>query len=206
MGARLIEFVCSVDLVAWHGVMQDRVLESPNIRELVAREGKAARNLIAWSVPVATKTGRRSRFRSSRKPGSRIPSRGSVNGLVAPQLVASQLASPRGKDEVTRSEAMCVAAAGQYSGGQRAVGSPEKKPDLHCRYWWYLFDNLHRAVDEIYYTCEEDESIVECEVRRHSLPVFYTVQGFSSRHSVPTPTCTELHKIRHTPIAAPTGE
>jgi len=40
MGARLIEFVCGVDLVAWHGVMQDRVLESPNIRELVAREGE----------------------------------------------------------------------------------------------------------------------------------------------------------------------
>ena len=168
--------------------MQDRTLESPDIKELVAREGKAARNLIAWSVPVSTKTGRRSRFRSSRKAGPRIPSRGSVNGLVAPQLI-----SPRGQDEVARSEAMCVAAAGQYSGGQRAVGSPDKdkdkKPDLHCRYWWYLFDNLHRAVDEIYYTCEEDESIVECEVYMHSLPVFDTVQRVvsPSRHSALPP-------------------
>ena len=39
------------------------------------------------------------------------------------------------------------------------------KDDLRARYWSYLFDNLQRAVDEIYKTCDNDESIVECEVR-----------------------------------------
>ena len=35
--------------------------------------------------------------------------------------------------------------------------------DLRCRYWAFLFDNLNRAVDEIYQNCENDESIVECK-------------------------------------------
>ena len=39
-----------------------------------------------------------------------------------------------------------------------------KRDNLRARYWSYLFDNLQRAVDEIYKTCENDESTVECEV------------------------------------------
>lgn len=35
--------------------------------------------------------------------------------------------------------------------------------DLRARYWAFLFENLHRAVDEIYQTCEMDESVVECK-------------------------------------------
>jgi len=34
---------------------------------------------------------------------------------------------------------------------------------LRARYWSYLFDNFHRAVDEIYNTCDHDESIIECK-------------------------------------------
>jgi len=40
-----------------------------------------------------------------------------------------------------------------------------KKPDLRARYWKFLFDNLQRAVDAIYETCEQDESALECKVR-----------------------------------------
>lgn len=36
--------------------------------------------------------------------------------------------------------------------------------DLRARYWAFLFDNLRRAVDEIYVTCESDQSVVECKV------------------------------------------
>lgn len=39
-----------------------------------------------------------------------------------------------------------------------------KKPDIRSRYWAYLFDNLKRAVDEIYQTCENDENVNECKV------------------------------------------
>lgn len=38
--------------------------------------------------------------------------------------------------------------------------------DLHARYWSFLFENLRRAVDEIYQTCETDDSVLECKVSR----------------------------------------
>ncbi|XP_037082279.1 LOW QUALITY PROTEIN: S phase cyclin A-associated protein in the endoplasmic reticulum-like [Pollicipes pollicipes] len=34
---------------------------------------------------------------------------------------------------------------------------------LHARYWSFLFENLRRAVDEIYQTCETDDSVLECK-------------------------------------------
>lgn len=47
-----------------------------------------------------------------------------------------------------------------------------RKVDLRARYWAFLFDNLRRAVDEIYVTCESDQSVVECKVSlSSSLPV-----------------------------------
>jgi len=40
-----------------------------------------------------------------------------------------------------------------------------KKPvSIRARYWAYLFENLRRAVDEIYTTCEGDANIMECKV------------------------------------------
>lgn len=38
-----------------------------------------------------------------------------------------------------------------------------KSSDVRARYWAFLFDNLRRAVDEIYQTCEQDESALECK-------------------------------------------
>lgn len=44
-----------------------------------------------------------------------------------------------------------------------------RKPvNIRARYWAYLFENLRRAVDEIYTTCEGDASVVECKVIRVS--------------------------------------
>ena len=43
--------------------------------------------------------------------------------------------------------------------------SGARKADRRARYWKFLFDNLQRAVDAIYDTCETDESVVECKVK-----------------------------------------
>lgn len=40
----------------------------------------------------------------------------------------------------------------------------KKVVSIRARYWAYLFENLKHAVDEIYVTCEGDESVVECKV------------------------------------------
>ncbi|KAK1789845.1 hypothetical protein P4O66_015727 [Electrophorus voltai] len=61
----------------------------------------------------------------------------------------------------------CKAAAGAML-EKGAEKSPTKarqprKIDLRARYWAFLFDNLRRAVDEIYVTCESDQSVVECK-------------------------------------------
>ena len=65
---------------------------------------------------------------------------------------------------------------GKGGGAGSGMATAIKKVDLRARYWAFLFDNLQRAVDEIYQTCEADESIVECKVR--ALPV---LEIFSSK-------------------------
>lgn len=126
------------------------------IQQLVKKEGKTARNLVAWSVPAPeqAKGLPRSRGRAGKAVGRRPP-------------------RARGSEQLSRSERMCLAAAGQYSAlGGKEGGRPVNKSDVHARYWSYLFDNLFRAVDEIYKTCEVDGSVIECQVERHlCLPV-----------------------------------
>ena len=146
-------------------------ISSEKLRQLVQREGKAARNLVAWSVPTATCS-------MPKKFGhGPLRERTSIRGLAARaqsqgrRHTSSQAKPPgRSKSHSTASlslravhnEERYMAAAGQHSSLQDEL--PPARSNLHARYWSYLFDNLHRAVDEIYCTCEEDESVIECQV------------------------------------------
>uniref|UniRef100_A0A3Q1FKT9 S-phase cyclin A-associated protein in the ER n=1 Tax=Acanthochromis polyacanthus TaxID=80966 RepID=A0A3Q1FKT9_9TELE len=78
----------------------------------------------------------------------------------------------------------------QHAGVESKAGplldkGPEKSPtkakqlrkgDLRARYWAFLFDNLCRAVDEIYVTCESDQSVLECKVSKKDAEGWETVQ------------------------------
>uniref|UniRef100_A0A3P8VJJ2 S-phase cyclin A-associated protein in the ER n=1 Tax=Cynoglossus semilaevis TaxID=244447 RepID=A0A3P8VJJ2_CYNSE len=96
------------------------------VRKIVAEEGRAARNLIAWSVPLENK---------EEEGHSRVQRNNSAqqkNKKQGPEKSPIKVKHPR-------------------------------KVDLRAHYWAFLFDNLRRAVDQIYVTCESDQSVVECK-------------------------------------------
>jgi len=49
---------------------------------------------------------------------------------------------------------------------RKLTDSEDDQPqsNLHVRYWTYLFDNLHRSIDEIFCACESEENISGCHV------------------------------------------
>ncbi|RDD45092.1 S phase cyclin A-associated protein in the endoplasmic reticulum [Trichoplax sp. H2] len=51
----------------------------------------------------------------------------------------------------------------QQSSSDSSLQSIISRHNLKARYWSYLFDNLNRAVDEIYCVCENDENINGCQ-------------------------------------------
>ncbi|KAA0724268.1 S phase cyclin A-associated protein in the endoplasmic reticulum [Triplophysa tibetana] len=120
------------------------------VRKIVAEEGRAARNLIAWSVPVENKE----------EEGK------------AKHHINSNAKAQRINSGVHRNKKQNVAGDCKPGPGSLLDKGPEKSPtktrqprkiDLRARYWAFLFDNLRRAVDEIYVTCESDQSVVECK-------------------------------------------
>ncbi|MFT7806745.1 S phase cyclin A-associated protein in the endoplasmic reticulum isoform X1 [Arapaima gigas] len=120
------------------------------VRRIVAEEGRAARNLIAWSVPLESKEeeGKPKSLATTNSRAQRINSGLNRNkkrnaGLDAKPLGGSML------DKATEKSP--------------TKARPPRKVDLRARYWAFLFDNLRRAVDEIYVTCEWDQSVVECK-------------------------------------------
>ena len=164
-------------------------MQSQDIRQLVQKEGKSARNLVTWSVPATdvspennrqesnegftpvTKKTRRNRQRGRSRGDSysehnRHQKRASSSN---PILSHNKRGTPPPSGSRV-SEEVCMVVAEHYSDMHakqrqtRASKSPGTRVDLQARYWSYLFDNLHRAVDEIYATCEADESVIECQV------------------------------------------
>ncbi|KAL3866999.1 hypothetical protein ACJMK2_044240 [Sinanodonta woodiana] len=121
---------------------------SDKVRKIVQEEGRTARNLIIYNVPVEQNRHQSDRSRSRYAVKT---SQGSI------QKSATQQKSQN--DDLLKSFQKSFS---ELTKSPRSDGGG-KKPDLRARYWKFLFDNLQRAVDAIYETCEQDESVVECK-------------------------------------------
>ncbi|XP_059392920.1 S phase cyclin A-associated protein in the endoplasmic reticulum-like isoform X2 [Carassius carassius] len=119
------------------------------VRKIVAEEGRAARNLIAWSVPV-----------ESKEEEAKLKNHGYGNARA--QRINSGL--HRNKKQNLSLDCKNAPVAILDKGPEKSPTKTRqpRKVDLRARYWAFLFDNLRRAVDEIYVTCESDQSVVEC--------------------------------------------
>ncbi|KAF5911486.1 hypothetical protein HPG69_000778, partial [Diceros bicornis minor] len=117
------------------------------VRRIVAEEGRTARNLIAWSVPLESKDD---------------------DGKSKCQAGGKSKRTIQGAHKTTKQNTAVDCKISSTTGDKHFDKSPTKirhprKIDLRARYWAFLFDNLRRAVDEIYVTCESDQSVVECK-------------------------------------------
>uniref|UniRef100_A0A4X2KXS4 S-phase cyclin A associated protein in the ER n=1 Tax=Vombatus ursinus TaxID=29139 RepID=A0A4X2KXS4_VOMUR len=118
------------------------------VRRIVAEEGRTARNLIAWSVPLENKDDDgKSKWQTGGKSKRTIPGTQKTtkqNATVDCKITSSSVGDKHFEKSPTKTR-------------------HPRKIDLRARYWAFLFDNLRRAVDEIYVTCESDQSVVECK-------------------------------------------
>ncbi|XP_066095423.1 S phase cyclin A-associated protein in the endoplasmic reticulum isoform X3 [Saccopteryx bilineata] len=117
------------------------------VRRIVAEEGRTARNLIAWSVPLESKDD---------------------DGKSKCQTGGKSKRTIQGTHKTAKQNTSDCKLTSSTTGDKHFDKSPTKtrhprKIDLRARYWAFLFDNLRRAVDEIYVTCESDQSVVECK-------------------------------------------
>ncbi|XP_075713760.1 S phase cyclin A-associated protein in the endoplasmic reticulum isoform X2 [Rhinoderma darwinii] len=117
------------------------------VRKIVAEEGRTARNLIAWSVPLESKE---NEVKPKWPCGK--PKRG-THGTHKPPKLNSSL----------HCKLNVISSNDKNQDKSPSKTRLPRKVDLRARYWAFLFDNLRRAVDEIYVTCESDQSVVECK-------------------------------------------
>ncbi|XP_054632510.1 S phase cyclin A-associated protein in the endoplasmic reticulum isoform X3 [Dunckerocampus dactyliophorus] len=120
------------------------------VRKIVAEEGRAARNLIAWSVPLESKE-------------EEAKSKSHSSGSSRAQRIHSGQQRNKKQNAGVESKSTTGAFLDKPAEKSPTKARQPRKVDLRARYWAFLFDNLRRAVDEIYVTCESDQSVVECK-------------------------------------------
>ncbi|KAM4733873.1 S phase cyclin A-associated protein in the endoplasmic reticulum isoform 2-T2 [Anableps anableps] len=120
------------------------------VRKIVAEEGRAARNLIAWSVPLENKE-------------EEAKSKGYTGGCSKSQRVNAGQQKNKKQNVVVESKSTSGTVLDKGTDKSPTKARQPRKVDLRARYWAFLFDNLRRAVDEIYVTCESDQSVLECK-------------------------------------------
>ncbi|KAH8237932.1 hypothetical protein KR032_008468, partial [Drosophila birchii] len=149
------------------------------MREVLSREGREAKNLLVYQFCDETTTspsggegGAAGTLAGAgsggggvllngdcyRKPPMAPPKSPSGGGSGTPKNCQSPTTSPRLKSSTS-------AAAGGGSGPRVRSASTgrDKKSELQARYWALLFGNLQRAVNEIYQTVECYENISSCQ-------------------------------------------
>ena len=87
-----------------------------------------------------------------------------IGRLVSVKSSHQQVLKDRSRTRSTGRDGQSVRRKGDSHSRPSSQQGRGTKKDLRARYWAFLFDNLKRAVDEIYQTCEADESVVECKV------------------------------------------
>ncbi|RZF44184.1 hypothetical protein LSTR_LSTR003824 [Laodelphax striatellus] len=118
-----------------------------SLRLLVQEEGRAARNVVAFHVDVSNPN---DLGKLTRKPPT------------SPRLTTTLTYPDHGP--ATRLHKRGTRASSKTGSRVRSASTGrDKKSELQARYWAFLFGNLQRAVDEIYQTCEMDESVSECK-------------------------------------------
>ncbi|XP_043980178.1 S phase cyclin A-associated protein in the endoplasmic reticulum isoform X5 [Gambusia affinis] len=120
------------------------------VRKIVAEEGRTARNLIAWSVPLENKE-------------EEAKSRGCASSCSKSQRVNTGQQKNKKQNAVVESKSTSGTILDKGADKSPTKARQPRKVDLRARYWAFLFDNLRRAVDEIYVTCESDQSVLECK-------------------------------------------
>lgn len=130
---------------------------------------------VNWSIISLLLSAKRESTRQSVRQGyPKFPRSQSASAPKARHTLGQEPPSPqRRRQPLEAGGVRLVDPPSSLSLSSRSVGSigsprggPERtrKGDLRARYWAFLFENLRRAVDEIYQTCEADESDVECKV------------------------------------------
>ncbi|XP_014859906.1 PREDICTED: S phase cyclin A-associated protein in the endoplasmic reticulum isoform X6 [Poecilia mexicana] len=120
------------------------------VRKIVAEEGRAARNLIAWSVPLENKE-------------EEAKSKGCASNCSKSQRVNAGQQKNKKQNAGVESKSTSGTVLDKGTDKSPTKARQPRKVDLRARYWAFLFDNLRRAVDEIYVTCESDQSVLECK-------------------------------------------
>ena len=72
--------------------------------------------------------------------------------------------SDRLEERAALNGAVCPTTVEGHSNSQSRDRLLGRGTNFRARYWLHLFDNLYRAVDEIYSACEAEESVIECQV------------------------------------------